>query len=61
METSVHLSSPTTHRNWELPDIFLALTSTMVFSIMDDPKNVMQLRLRPAQDEKPIVCHDFLS
>ena len=25
------------------------------------PKNVMQLRLRPAQDEKPIFCHDFLS
>ena len=25
------------------------------------PKNVMQLRLRPAQDEKPIFYHDFLS
>ena len=23
--------------------------------------NVMQLRLWPAQDEKPIFCHDFLS
>ena len=28
---------------------------------MDDPKNVMQLCLRPAQVEKPIFCHDFLS
>ena len=26
---------------------------------MDGPKNVMQLRLRPAYDEKPIFCHDF--
>ena len=24
-------------------------------------KNVMQLLLRPAQDEKPIFCRDFLS
>src|SRR3954468_12985987 len=39
--------------------MFLALTSTMVFSVMDSPKNVMQLRLRPAQDEKPIFFHDF--
>ena len=31
----------------------------MVFSVMDGPKNVMQLRLRPAQDENPILCHDF--
>jgi len=53
--------SPTTHHNWEPPEIFLALASTMVFSIMDGPKNVMQLRLWPAQDEKPIFCHDFLS
>ena len=45
----------------KLPDIFLPLASTMVFSVMDGPKNVMQLRLRPAQDEKPIFCHDFLS
>ena len=51
----------TTHRNQELAEIFLALASTTVFSVMDDPKNVMQLRLRPAQDEKPIFCHDFLS
>ena len=51
----------TTHHNRELPDIFLALASTTVFSVMDDPKNVMQLRLRPAQDKKPIFCHDFLS
>ena len=51
----------TTHRNRELPKIFLPLASTMVFSVMDGPKNVMQLRLRPAQDEKPIFCHDFLS
>src|SRR3954469_25211887 len=50
---------PTSHRNRELPEIFLALASTMVFSVMDGPKNVMQLRLRPAQDEKPIFCHDF--
>ena len=52
---------PTTHCNRELPEIFLALASTTVFSVMDGPKNVMQLRLRPAQDEKPIFCHDFLS
>src|SRR6266511_667338 len=51
---SVHRSAPTTHRNQELLDIFLALASTTVFSVMDDPKNVMQLRLQPAQDEKPI-------
>ena len=60
-EGNAHRSAPTTHRNQEHPDIFLALASTMVFSVMDDPKNVMQLRLRPAQDEKPIFCHDFLS
>ena len=60
-QTSVHRSPPTTYRNRELPDIFLALASTTVFSVMDGPKNVMQLRLRPAQDEKPIFCHDFLS
>src|SRR3990170_1661757 len=60
-QTTVHCSAPTTHRNQELPDIFLALASTMIFSIMDGPKNVMQMRLRPAQDEKPIFCHDFLS
>ena len=52
---------PTTHRNQEHPDIFLALASTMVFSVMDGPNNVMQLRLRPAQDEKHIFCYDFLS
>ena len=50
---------PTTHHNRELPDIFLALSSTMVFSVMDGPKNVMQLRLQPAQDENPILCYDF--
>ena len=50
---------PTTHHNWELPDIFLALASTMVFSVMDGPKNVMQLCLRPAQEENPIFCYDF--
>ena len=53
--------APTSHYNRELPEIFLALASTMIFSVMDGPKNVMQLRLRPAQDEKPIFCHDFLS
>ena len=26
---------------------------------MDGAKNVMQLRLQPTQDEKPIFCHDF--
>ena len=52
---------PTTHRNRELPDIFLARASTTVFSVMDGLKNAMQLRLWPAQDEKPIFCHDFLS
>ena len=52
---------PTTHHNRELTEIFLALASTMVSSFMDGPKNVMQLRLRAAQDEKPIFCHDFLS
>ena len=30
-------------------------------STTDGPKNVMQLRLQPSQDEKPIFCHDFLS
>jgi hypothetical protein len=57
----VHRSTPTTHRNRELPDIFLALASTTIFSIMDGPKNVMQVRLQPAKDEKPIFYHDFLS
>ena len=52
---------PATHRNRGLTDIFRALASTTVFSVMDDPKNVMQLRLRPAQDEKSIFYHDFLS
>ena len=51
---------PTSHRNQELPEIFLPLASTMIFSVMDGQKNVMQLRLQPAQDEKPILCHDFL-
>ena len=60
-QTSVDRSALTTHRNREHPDIFLTLASTMVFSDMDGPKNVMQLRLRPAQDEKPIFCYDFLS
>jgi hypothetical protein len=58
---SVHHLAPTTHRNRELPEIFLALASTMIFSIMDSPRNVMQVRLRPAQDENPIFCHDFFS
>lgn len=30
------------------------------FYVMDGPNNVMQVRLRPAQDEK-LFCHDFLS
>ena len=34
---------PTSHRNWQLPEIFLPLASTMVFSVMDGPNNVMQL------------------
>ena len=50
---------PAAHRNRELPEIFLALASTTVFSIMDGPKTVMQLHLQPAQDEKPIFYHDF--
>jgi hypothetical protein len=58
---SVHRSALTTHRNRELPKIFLALASTMIFFVMDGPKNVMQVRPRPAQDEKPIFYHDFLS
>jgi uncharacterized Fe-S cluster-containing radical SAM superfamily enzyme len=57
----VHRSAPTTHRNRELHEIFLALASTMIFSVMDGPKNVMQVRPRAAQDKKPIFCHDFLS
>jgi uncharacterized Fe-S cluster-containing radical SAM superfamily enzyme len=60
-QTSVHRSALTTHRNRELSEIFLALASTMMFSVMDGPKNVMQVRPRPAQDEKPIFCHEFLS
>ena len=58
---TLHRSAPTTHRNRELPDIFLALTSTMIFNTMDGPKDVMQVRHRLAQDEKSIFCHDFLS
>jgi hypothetical protein len=58
---SVHRPAPTTHHNREIPEIFLALASTMIFSVMDGPKNVMQVRPRPTQDEKPIFCHDFLS
>ena len=61
LERNTNRSAPTTHRNREHPDIFLALASTTVLSIMDGPKNVMQLCLWPAQDEKPIFCHDFLS
>ena len=38
VQTSVHRSAPTTHRNREHPDIFLALDSTTVFSVMDDRK-----------------------
>ena len=45
---------PTSHSNRELAEIFLALASTTIFSVMDGTKNVMQLRLRPALDEKPI-------
>ena len=55
----MHRSATTTHYNRELLEIFLALASAMIFSVMDGPKNVMQLRLRPAQDGKPIFCHDF--
>ena len=51
-ERNAHRSAPTTQRNQEHPDIFLALASTTVFSVMDGPKNVMQLRLRPAHDGK---------
>jgi hypothetical protein len=47
-QTSVHRSALTTHRNQELLDIFLTLASTMIFSIMDGPKNVMQVRPLPA-------------
>ena len=50
---------PTSHCNRELPEIFLPLASTIVFSVMDGPKNVMQLRLWPAQDEKPIFLSWF--
>ena len=60
-ERNAHRSAPTTHHNQELLEIFLALTSTTIFFVMDGPKNVMQVRLRPTQDEKPIFCHDFLS
>ena len=59
-ERNVHRSVPTTHRNRELPEI-PPLASSTIFSVMDSPNNVMHLRLRPAQDEKPIFCHDFLS
>ena len=60
----------------ELPDIFRALASTTVFSVMDGPKNVMQPRLRPrlkemqelaarpgrkARPGRPKECHDILS
>ena len=56
----MHYLALTTHRNRELPEIFIALASTMICSVMDGPKNVMQLRPRPAQDENPILCHDFV-
>ena len=56
----MHHSAPTTHRNRELPKILFALTSTTIFPVIDGPKNVMQVRLRPAQDKKPIFCHDFV-
>ena len=61
VQTSVHRSAPTTQGNREHLDIFLALACTMGFSVMDGPKNVMQLRPRPAQEEKRIFCHDCLS
>ena len=48
-ETRIALPS-TSHRNRELPDILLALASTTVFSVMDGPKNVMQVLLRPAHE-----------
>ena len=55
----MHRPAPTTHRNRELTEISLTLASTMIFSVMDNPKNVMQLRPRPAQDEKPISVMIF--
>ena len=58
---SVHRLAPTTHINRELPDIFLALAFTTGFSVMDGPKNVMQLRLQPTQVEKPVFYPDFFS
>src|SRR3954465_14030662 len=58
MRETCNARPPTSDRNRELPGIFLALASTMVFSVMDGPKNVLQLRLLPAQDEKPILCPD---
>ena len=58
---SMHRSAPTTHRNRELPEIFVALASTMIFSVMDGPKNAMQVHPLPAHDEKSIIYHDFLS
>ena len=44
-----------------VPGLFLSHHFRPVFFVMDGPKNVMQLHLRSAQDEKPIFCHDFLS
>ena len=60
-QTTLHRSASTTHHNRELPEIFLALASTTIFYIMDGPKNVMQVRLRLAQDEKPIFYHNYFS
>jgi hypothetical protein len=60
-QTTLHSSAPTAHRNRELPEIFLALASTLIFYVMDGPKNVMQVHLWPAQDEKHIFCHNYLS
>ena len=37
-ERNAHRSAPTNHRNREHLDIFLALASTTVFSVMDGPK-----------------------
>ena len=61
MQTTLHRSAPTTHRNRELPKIFLALASTTIFYVMDGRKNVMQVLLWPAQDKKPVFYHNYLS
>ena len=52
-ERNAHRSAPNTHRNREHPDIFLALASTTVFSVMDGPKMSCSCVSGPARMKSP--------